>query len=76
MAAQDTILFRMDDKKLRKKVIAEDPAMPEVIKMGIAEEQVVRVVNRFKTKPAMDDPPSRIAALEEQIRALAKSGEK
>ena len=50
--------------------------MPEVIKLGIAEEQVVRVVNRFKTKPAMDDPLSRIVALEEQIRALAKSGGK
>ena len=54
MAAQDAILFRMEDKKLRKKVITEDPALPEVIRLGIAELQAVRVVNRFKTKSEKD----------------------
>ena len=42
MAARDAILFQIEDKKLRRKVIAEDPALTEVIKLGITNEQAVR----------------------------------
>ena len=56
MAARDAILFQMEDKKLRRKVIAEDPALTEVIKLGIANEQAVRVADRFRTKPVKEAP--------------------
>ena len=72
-AARDAILFQMEDKKLRRKIIAEDPALPEVIKLGIANEQAAKVADRFKTKTEQEAPKTRIAALEEQVRALAKS---
>ena len=74
MAARDAILFQMEDKKLRRKVIAEDPALTEVIKLGIANEQAVRVADKFKTKPEKEAPQTRIAALEEQVRALGRPG--
>ena len=74
MAARDAILFQMEDKKLRRKVIAEDPALTEVIKLGIANEQAVRVADRFRTKPEKEAPQPRIAALEEQVRALSRPG--
>ena len=72
-AARDAILFQMEDKKLRRKIIAEDPALQEVIKLGIANEQSVKVVDRFKPKLEQEAPKTRIAALEEQVQALAKS---
>jgi hypothetical protein len=72
-AARDAILFQMADKKLCRKIIAEDPALQEVIKLGIANKQAAKVADRFKTKPEQEAPKTRIAALEEQVRALAKS---
>ena len=33
------MLFKMDDSKLWRKVIAEDQQVAEVIKLGIANEQ-------------------------------------
>ena len=72
-AARDAILFQMEDKKLRRKIIAEDPALQEVIKLGIANEQSVKVVDRFKPKLEQEAPKTRIAALEERVRALTKS---
>ena len=47
--------------------------MQEVIKLGIANEQSVKVVDRFKPKLEQEAPKTRIAALEEQVQALAKS---
>ena len=70
-AARDLILFQMENKKLRMKIIAEDPVLQEVIKLGIANEQAVKVADRFK--PEQEAAKTRIAALEEQVRALAKS---
>ena len=75
-AARDAILFQMEDKKLRRKIIAEDPGLQEVIKLGIANEQAAKVADRFKPKPEHEAPKSRIAALEEQVRALKKSAGK
>ena len=72
-AARDAILFQMEDQKLRRKIIAEDPGLEEVIKMGIANEQATKVADRFKAKPEQEDPKNKIAALEEQVRALKKS---
>ena len=75
-ASRDAILFQMEDKKLRRKIIAEDPGLQEVIKLGIANEQAAKVADRFKPKPEHEAPKSRIAALEEQVRALKKSAGK
>ena len=72
-AARDAILFQMEDKKLRRKIIAEDPGLDEVIKLGIANEQATKVADRFKAKPEQEAPKDRIAALEDQVRALKKS---
>ena len=72
-AARDAILFQMEDKKLRRKIIAEDPALPDVIKLGIANEQAAKVADRFKPKQEHEKPKERIAALEEQVRALSKA---
>ena len=72
-AARDAILFQMEDKKLRRKIIAEDPALPAVLKLGIANEQAVKVADRFKPRHDQEKPKERIAALEEQVRALSKS---
>ena len=41
--------------------------------MGIANEQAAKVADRFKPKPEHEAPKTRIAALEEQVRALKKS---
>ena len=71
-AARDAILFQMDDKKLRRKIIAEDPALQEVIKLGIANEQAAKTADRFKPKPEQEAPKTRIAALEERVRAVEK----
>ena len=38
-AARDAMLFQMDDSKIRRKVIAENQPLAEVIKLGIANEQ-------------------------------------
>ena len=73
-AARDAILFQMEDKKLRRKIIAEDTELEEVIKMGIANEQATKAADRFKPKAEAEAPQSRIAALEEQVRALKSSG--
>ena len=73
-AARDAILFQMDDSKLRRKIIAEDQKLSEVIKLGIANEQAVKVADRIKPKQEQEAPRSRIAALEEQVRALARTG--
>ena len=64
----------MEDKKLRRKIIAEDTELEEVIKMGIANEQATKAADRFKPKAEAEAPQSRIAALEEQVRALKSSG--
>ena len=73
-AARDAILFQMEDKKLRRKIIAEDQSLEDVIKMGIANEQATKAADRFKPKPEQEAPQTRIAALEEQVRALKSAG--
>ena len=35
---------------LRKKIIAEDPALQEVVKLGIASEQAAKAADRIKPK--------------------------
>ena len=66
-AARDAILFQMEVQKLKRKIIAEDPGLQEVIKMGIANEQAAKVADRFKPKPEHEAPKTRIAALEEDM---------
>merc|ERR1719206_434242 len=46
-AARDAILYQMDDRKLKKKIIAEDTSLQEVIKMGIANEQAGKAADRL-----------------------------
>ena len=72
-AARDAILFQMDDKKLKKKVIAEDIQLQEVIKIGIASEQAGKAADRLNGRP-VEQSGDRIAALEEQVRALKSVG--
>ena len=66
-AFRDAILFQMEGNKLRRRVIAEDTALTEMIKLGIANEQAVKVADRFKPKLEHEAPKTRIAALEEQV---------
>ena len=63
----------MNEKKLRRKIIAEVTALQEVIKHGISNEQTAKVADRFKKKHEQDASKTRKAALEEQVEALAKS---
>ena len=76
-AARDAILFQMEDKKLRRKIITEDPGLQEVIKLGIiANEQAAKVADRFKPKLEHEAPKTRIAALEdrEEDRSHPRAG--
>ena len=70
-AARDAILYQMDDKKLRKKIIAEDTPLQEVIKIGVASEQAGKAADRLHGRNGDPGGSVRIAALEEQVRALS-----
>ena len=56
----------MDDKKLPKKIIAEDPALQEVDKLGTSSEQVAKAADRIKPKQEQEAPKNHIAALDSQ----------
>ena len=64
MAASDAILQQCDDKKLQKRIIAENLTFENIIKMGVAIEQGNTKVNRMhkgtrKTKsPRKTESPS------------------
>ena len=66
--------MREFDKKLRKKIIAEDTPLQEVIKLGIASEQAAKAADRIRPRQEQEQGKNRIAALEEQVRALAAGG--
>ena len=75
-AARDAILYQMDDRKLKKKIIAEDTSLQEVIKMGIANEQAGKAADRLHERQQVPREKDRIAELEEQIRALSNKKDK
>ena len=74
-AARDAILFQIDDVKLKKKILAENTALEQVIKLGIASEQANKNASRINSHK-QEAGGDRISALEEQVRALkaAKGG--
>ena len=55
-----------DDKKLQKRIIAENLSFENIVKMGVALEQGNRKVDRMNKQGKED----RVAQLEEQVRAL------
>ena len=74
MAARDAILFQTDDKRLQRKIIAEDLNYDDTVRFGLAMEQGAKKVEEINKGAAKKDDPDRVAALEEQVRALtAKS---
>ena len=71
-AARDAILYQMEDVKLKKKILAENTALEQVIKLGIASEQASKNATRLNGRKASTDVVAdMIAALEEQVRALS-----
>ena len=71
-AARDAILFQLEDIKLKKKILAENTPLEQVIKLGIASEQAGKNATRLNgRKYSTDGEGDRIAALEEQVRALS-----
>ena len=72
MAASDAILQQCDDKKLQKRIIAENLTFENIVKMGVAMEQGNKKVDRMhkgdkEDKVAQED---RVAQLEEKVRKL------
>ena len=53
-AARDAMLYQANDKKLQKKIMAEDLTFEDTIKSGIALEQGTKKVNRIN-KNSKDD---------------------
>ena len=72
MAASDSILQQCDDKKLQKRIIAENLSFENIVKMGVAMEQGTKKVDRMN-RHNKDD---RVAQLEEKVRALQSGGGK
>jgi hypothetical protein len=70
-AARDAILFQTNNKKLQRKVIAEDLSYEDTIKYGLAFKQDEKKVDQLRSKKeAVRKEDERVAALEEQVRAL------
>ena len=66
MAASDALLQQCDDKKLQKRIIAENLTFENIVKMGVAMEQGNKKVDRMhkgdkEDKVAQED---RVAQLE------------
>jgi hypothetical protein len=72
MAASDALLQQCDDKKLQKRIIAENLSFDNIVKMGMAMEQGTKKVDRMN-KHGKDD---RVAQLEETVRTLQAGGGK
>ena len=72
MAASDALLQQCDDKKLQKRIIAENLSFEHIVKMGVAMEQGTRKVDRMNKQGKED----RVAQLEEKVRALQAGGGK
>ena len=66
MAASDALLQQCDDKKLQKRIIAENLVFENFVKMGVAMEQGTKKVDRMNKQGKED----RVAQLEEKVRAL------
>ena len=66
LAASDAILQQCDDKKLQKRIIAENLSFEDIIKTGVALEQGSKKVDRMHKHNKED----RVSQLEEQVRAL------
>jgi hypothetical protein len=71
-AARDAILFQTDDKKLMKKIMAEDITFDETVKAGLAYEQGARKVEEIRGKDDRKEVEkvARLDSLEEMVRSL------
>ena len=47
IAARDAILFNISDYRLRKKVLAENIALAEMVKLGLAYEHTTTKLNQM-----------------------------
>ena len=66
-AARDAILFQTSNVKLRKRILAEDQSLGEVVKLGLAYEQST---SKAKTMGKSEGEESRIHRLEEEVARL------
>ena len=71
MAASDALLQQCDDKKLQKRIIAENLSFKNIVKMGVAMEQGTKKVDRMNKQGKEDS----VAQLE-KVRALQAGGGK
>ena len=69
MAARDAILLQTQDKKLQRKILAEDLSYADTVKYGLALEQGRKKVDDINaTRTRQED--AKVARLEEQVRRL------
>ena len=71
MAASDALLQQCDDKKLQKRIIAENMVFENIVKIGVAMEQGTKKVDRMNKQGKED----RVAQLEEKVRELQAGSE-
>ena len=69
-AAGDAILQQCDNKKLQRKIIAEDLEFDDIIKHGLAYKQSEKKLTRINKDAAAGDRMDRVSQLEEEVRAL------
>ena len=68
-AARDAIFYQTDNNHLMKKIIIEDLDFDDTVKYGLAMEQGAWKVDQIRNQ-ARRKEEERVAALEEQVRAL------
>ena len=68
--AGNAILQQCDNKKLQRKIIAEDLTFYDIIKHGLAYEQSEKKLTRINKDTLAGDKMDRVAQLEEEVRAL------
>ena len=66
-AARDAILFQTSNGKLRKRILAEDQSLEDVVKLGLAYEQST---SKAKSMGKNDGEDSCIHRLEEEVARL------
>ena len=70
-AARDAILFQTDSAKLQKKVIAEELDYDNVVKYGLAFEQVEKKVEQMRAQVSwVRQEQERVARLEGKVKQL------
>jgi len=68
-AARDAILYQTDSKTLMKKIISENLSFDDSVKYGLGIEQGACKVDEIRGSTSRKED-ERVAALEEQVRAL------